>query len=396
MSEESAPIHGFCDPRFEGVREVFAENFMSRRDVGAAACIVIDGRTVVDLWGGWIDRDHSAEWQRDTLVNVYSTTKGMTTICAHQLIESGALDLDEPVATYWPEFAAAGKGDIPVRWLLCHQAGLPAIRKKLPREALFDWSQMTEALAAETPWWEPGTKHGYHAVTFGFLVGELIRRVSGQSVGAYFRDHVAGPLGADFHIGLAKEHDARTADMIGSLGVPKSSKVLKLKGPLADFLRDMSDPTTMAGAAFNNPPGRRGDANTREWRAAEMPASNGHGTARAIARIYSALARGGEVDGVRILSPESVERATVEQASGPDAVLGGIEMRFGLGFMLRQRRMPMSLGPDGFGHAGAGGSLGCADPETKVGFGYVMNRMQAALGGGIGAYAILKAFQESL
>lgn len=396
MTAKPVPIHGTCAPGFERVREAFAENFSVRGDVGAAANIVVDGRSVVDLWGGWVDRERSAEWQRDTLVNVFSTTKGITTICAHQLVERGALDLDEPVATYWPEFAAAGKGDLPVRWLLCHKAGLPALREPLPREALYDWSQMTAALAAEVPWWEPGTKHGYHALTFGFLVGEVIRRVSGQSVGTFFREHVAGPLDADFHIGLAPAHDARTANTIGSLKVPKSSPSLKIEGPLGKFLREMADPSTMAGATFSNPRQRRGEVNTREWRAAEIPAVNGHGTARSIARIYSALARGGEVDGVRVLTPESIERATTEQAFGPDAVLGGIKMRFGLGFALRHPGMPLSPGPAGFGHAGAGGSLGCADPENRVGFGYTMNRMQAGLGGGPGAYALLEALYESL
>ena len=277
----------------------------------------------------------------------------MTAICAHQLVERGLLDLDAPVAKYWPEFAQKDKGAIPVRWLLSHQAGLPAIRKPLAQDELYDWNAMAAALAEQEPWWEPGTRHGYHALTFGHLVGEVIRRVSGKSVGTFFRENVAGPLGADFHIGLAAEHDARTSDLYGSLAPPSPEKGGPvIPGPLGQFMKDMTDPSTMAGAAFNNPPGRNDRVNTREWRAAEIPAANGHGTAESLARIYGALARGGELGGVRLLEPESIERARTEQAFGPDAVLGGLPMRFGLGFMLRQDFMPISPNASAFGHPG--------------------------------------------
>jgi CubicO group peptidase (beta-lactamase class C family) len=390
-------VEGHCDPRFAPIRDIFEKSFADGEELGAAIAFCLDGELVVDLWGGYRDVARTEPWTRDTLVNTYSTTKGMTALCAHQLVERGLLDLDAPVSRYWPEFAAGGKGEIPVRWLLSHQAGLPAVRRPLAPEALYDWDAMAGALAEQEPWWEPGTRHGYHALTFGFLVGELIRRVSGRSVGAFFREEVAGPLGADFFIGLPAEEDPRVADLQGGLAPPTPAEGgPEIPGPLGQFLRDMTDPSTMTGAAFNNPPGRAERVNTRAWRAAEIPAANGHGTAEALARIYGALARGGELGGVRLLEPESIELARTEQAFGPDAVLGSLPMRFGLGFMLRQDFMPLSPNASAFGHPGAGGSIGMADPEAKVGFGYVMNQMKLGLVGGPGAFAVLQSFFERL
>jgi CubicO group peptidase (beta-lactamase class C family) len=391
-----ARVHGRCDPRFAPVRELFARGFSASGELGAAACFELDGEPVVDLWGGFCDRERTREWQPDTLVNVYSTTKGMTAICAHQLVERGLLELDAPVASYWPEFGTAGKAELPVRYLLDHRAGLPALRAPLPEQALYDWKRMSTALAEEDLWWEPGARLGYHALTFGYLVGELIRRISGLSVGAYLREHVTGPLGADFHIGLSESQQARTASLHGRLAPPRRRAGRPFPGPLAEFLRDLSDPSTMTGAAFNNPHQPDGVANGRAWRAAEIPAANGHGTARAIARIYGALARGGAVDGVRILESRSIEAAIEEQAFAPDVVLGGLPMRFGLGFMLRQDFVPLSPGRRAFGHPGAGGSLGMADPDAKVGFGYTMNRMHPRLLGSDGAFAMIRAFFDAL
>jgi CubicO group peptidase (beta-lactamase class C family) len=388
-------VQGHCDSRFESVRKIFEDSFDSGPELGASVSFTVDGESVVDLWGGHLDREKTRPWERDTLVNVYSTTKGMTAICAHQLIERGLLDVDAPVATYWPEFAAKGKQDIPVRWLLSHQAGLPAPKKPLTLEDLLGWDGMVTALAEQEPWWEPGTKHGYHAMTFGHLVGEVVRRISGKTLGTFFRENVAEPLGADFHIGLAAEHDARTSDLHGSLAPPKDSPGARIKGPLGDFLRDMTDPTTLAGATFNNPRFGPDTVNSRAWRAAEIPAANGHGTARALARIYGALARGGEIDGVRILEPGTIDSARQEQAFGPDAVLR-MPMRFGLGFMLRQEFMPISPNDSAFGHPGAGGSIGMADPEAQVGFGYTMNKMQMGLVGSAGAFQMIAAFYRAL
>jgi CubicO group peptidase (beta-lactamase class C family) len=398
----SVPVYGHCDPRFAEVREIFVEK-LATKEVGAAIAFTLNGEPVVDLWGGYTAKDHAQEWQRDTIVNTYSTTKGMTALVAHRLVEQGLIDLDAPVATYWPEFAQAGKEEAPVRWLLSHQMGLPAIRKTLPPETLYDWNAMCTALAETEPWWTPGTQHGYHPVTFGFLVGEVIRRVTEKSVGRLFREEIAEPLGADFHIGLPLEHHGRVSDLIGSLAPPpdprkakKGQTVARVKGPMAGFMRDMADPTTMVGAAFNNPRVRRGAHNTTEWRQAEIPSANGHGSARALARIYGALACGGEVDGIRLLEPNSIDLARTEQASGPDATLGQMPMRFGLGFMLRSDFMPFSPNDGAFGHPGAGGSIGMADPETGVGFGYVMNKMSMGLVGGPTGLGVLKAFFDAL
>jgi len=391
------PIHGHCDPRFEEVRRVFTENLASGADLGAGVAFTLHGELVVDLWGGFLEPDSDSEWQRDTLVNLYSTTKGMLSICVQQLVERGLLDIDLPVAEYWPEFAAAGKSEIPVRQLLCHQAGLPAVRKPLESGVLYDWGAFTSALADQEPWWEPGSRHGYHAMTFGHLVGEVVRRISGQGVGSFFKENVAEPLDADFWIGVPEEEHSRISRLHGRLmGGEGSGGGNKIPDALKSFLRDMADPTTMTGGAFNNPPISPDAVNSPEWRRAEIPAANGHGTARSLARIYGALSTGGEVDGIRILESESIERAIEVQAEGPDAVLGGMPMRFGQGFMLRSMIMPLSPSPRAFGHPGAGGSVGMADPDAGVGFGYTPNKMQMGLVGGAGAFAMLKAFFEAL
>jgi CubicO group peptidase (beta-lactamase class C family) len=363
-------VHGSCDAAFAGVQRVFEEGFRSRNEVGAAVAVVVDGRCVVELWGGFADQARTQAWQRDTLVNVYSTTKGMTALCAHRLIDAGKLDLDAPVARYWPEFAAAGKGEIPVRWLLSHRAGLAAVRDPLPGEALYDWDAMCGALAAQTPWWKPGELHGYHAVTFGWLVGELVRRIDGRSLGRYFREEIAAPLGADFHIGLPDAQHGRVAEM-GAIPLPEpGAEGMSLAALVA------GDPESLAARAFLNPPSMALGPNHAEWRRAEIPGANGHATARGIARIYGVLARGGEQDGVQLLSRAGIERCREEQSRGLDHVLQ-ISTRVGLGFMLSQDAPLAAFGPNAgtFGHPGAGGSVGFADPTTRVGFGYVMNRM---------------------
>lgn len=399
---DPVPVDGHCDPRFASVREIF-EKKVASDEVGAAIAFTLDGELVVDLWCGYTSKDRTEPWARDTIVNTYSTTKGMTALIAHRLVEQGRIDLDARVADYWPEFAQAGKQDIPVRWLLSHQAGLPAVRETLPPETLYDWDAMCDALAKTEPWWKPGEQHGYHPVTFGFLVGEVIRRVSGRTVGELFREDVARPLGADYHIGLPASEHHRVSDMIGSLAPPREGAkteggkpAVRLKGPLADFMRDMVDPTTMVGAAFNNPHIKAGQHNSKAWREAEIPAANGHGNARALARIYGGLARGGEIDGVRLLEPESIARARREQVQGPDATLAKMPMRYGLGFMLRSDFMPLSPSENAFGHPGAGGSIGMADPDAKVGFGFVMNKMSQGLVGGPTGFAVLRAFFEAL
>ena len=361
----AAPIEGECDPRFSAVRDAFTASFAKYGNVGAAICVYVEGRPVVDLWGGYADAARTSPWQRDTIVNVYSTTKGMTAICAHILVERGELDIDAPVATYWPEFAQGGKDDVSVRWLLSHQAGLPAISKPLGGHAMFDWNLMTTALAEQRPWWTPGTKHGYHALTFGWLVGEVVRRITNKSLGVFFRDEVAQPLGADFHIGLGPEYDARTAEVI--LATPPPADAMD---PLT---KRLMDPESLAAKSITNPPGLFEEVNTRSWRGAEIPAANGHGNARALARIYGALGHA-DVDGGTILRSGTIEKATAVQASGPDAVLP-LHTAFGAGFFLPTQDCVFSRAPRAFGHPGAGGSLGFADPDEGLGFGFTMNQM---------------------
>ncbi len=388
---ESVPVGGTCEPRFERVRKAFIENFEERGELGAAVAVTLDGKPVVDLWGGFSDKAKTAPWTRDTIVNVFSTTKGLTAICAHRLVDQGKLDLDAPVAKYWPEFAQAGKQELPVRYLLSHRAGLPAIRKPLPTKALFNWETMTSALAEQDPWWTTGTKHGYHALTYGWLVGEVVRRITGKSLGTYFRDEVAQPLGLDCHIGLDQKHDHRVATLLPAAPPPP--------GAPNPFLEMMKDPESVAAKTLANPPDLLAPktVNSREWRGAEIPAANGHTTARALARVYGALSRGGEVDGIQVLTPAGIQRGYTEQSCGTDAVLT-ISTRFGLGFMLSQPSPGSSFGPNPrtFGHPGAGGSLGVADPDTKVGFGYVMNQMGSGLLVDPRAKALLNAVYQSL
>lgn len=362
-------IEGTCGERFRRVRETFAANFENGGEIGAAVAVTLDGAPVVDLWSGHADAARTRPWTRDTLVNVYSTTKGLTAICAHRLVDQGKLDLDSPVARYWPEFAQAGKDKLPVRFLLSHQAGLPAVSKPLAPETFYDWNAMCAALAEQKPWWEPGTRHGYHAITYGWLVGEVIRRVSGKTMGAYFHDEIAGPLGLDAHVGLDAKEDARVAEIVPAPPPPPGQP-----NPFAEMLKN---PESMVARAIMNPPTVVLDpnvVNSRAFRAMELPSANGHATARALARVYGALARGGEVDGYRVLSRASIERAYAQQAFGFDEVLQQTS-RIGLGFMLSHDGARLGPNPHAFGHPGAGGSLGFADPAAKIGFGYAMNQM---------------------
>jgi CubicO group peptidase (beta-lactamase class C family) len=359
------PIHGQCDPRFRAVREAFAENFATRDEVGAAVAVTIDGKSVVDLWGGHADAGRTRPWERDTIVHVWSTTKPLTALCAHVLIDRGVLDVEAPVARYWPEFAAGGKADVRVQHLLTHRAGLAAVRSPLPPAAIYDWKTMAGALAAQEPWWEPGAHVGYHVLTFGWLVGEVVRRVSGKSLGRFFRDEVSRPLEVDFHIGLAAEEDARTADTIATPPTDPGDLLVQALG----------DPESMRAKAFFNPPFVPELVNTRAWRATEIPAANGHGNARAVARLYGALARGGELDGVRLLRAATLVRATHEWCRGT-CLVTGVPCRLGLGFALALPEWPLGPGAHSFGHPGAGGSLGFADPDARLGFGYTPNRME--------------------
>lgn len=362
-------VHGTCDPRFSRVRDVFADNFTRHGEVGASLAVMVDGKMAVDVWGGHADADRTRPWERDTIVNTFSTTKGIVATCAHRLVDQGKLDIDAPVAQYWPEFGQAGKGEIPVRYLLSHQAGLPAPRNFLAPGMGYIWEPLRDALAEAEPWWEPGTRHGYHAVTFGHLVGEVIRRASGMTVGQYFREEIGEPLGVDFHIGFGPEHDVRTADMI-----PAPLPTLDSSNPMAKVFMD---PNSMNFRAFMISLDTVLDSNymnTREWRAAEIPAANGHGNGRSLARLYGALARGGELDGFRLLSEQAIAAATAEQAYGQDAILL-MPTRMGLGYMLDLPDLQISPSGRMFGHGGMGGSFGYADPDTRMAIGYTMNKM---------------------
>ncbi len=383
-------ISGRVEPGYEPVRDAFAANFDRQEELGAACCVYRDGRPVVDIWAGEVAPDGPA-WDEDTLGLVFSTTKGAAAVCAHLLASRKELDLDARVVDYWPEFAAAGKGDVPVRWLLTHQVGLPVVDAALSFDEVCAVAPVVAALAAQAPVWKPGTSHGYHALTYGWLVGEVVRRVTGRSLGQVFTDEVAGPLGLDFWIGLPEAEEARVAQL-ESPPLPTDPELLALMAAVMGSDSLLWRALTLNGALGADFSETGPIFNSRAVHATEMPAANGITTARSLARMYAATV--GEVDGVRILPPDTVADACAERASGPDAVLM-IESRFGTGFMLDSQLCPM-LGPASFGHAGAGGSLGFADPGAGIGFGYVMNRMGADLTGDVRAINLVAAVRACL
>ncbi|UUU36157.1 beta-lactamase family protein [Streptomyces sp. CA-210063] len=360
-------VRGHCEARFQAVRSAFEENFDARDELGAAVTVTLHGETVVDLWGGWADGARTRPWERDTLVNVWSTSKGPTALCAHLLTDRGLLDLDAPVAAYWPEFAAAGKEGVLVRHLLSHRSGLAGPREPHSFAQLCDWELTVKRLAAQEPWWEPGTQSGYHAMTFGFLVGEVVRRVSGLLPGAFLERDVTGPLGIDFTIGLPDAKASRAAELVH----PPTATTSEQAAIFAQL-------TPTALAALANPVVGAAEANSPEWRAAEVPAANGHGTARAVAALYGILALRGTWGGQRVLSPEAAERVREAQGGCRDLVLGagfGRDTEIGLGLWLSGPHGSYGPNPRAFGHDGYGGSCGLADPEAGVSLGYVMNRM---------------------
>ncbi|QQC90592.1 serine hydrolase domain-containing protein [Streptomyces alfalfae] len=366
-------IGGEVAAGFEPVREAFAENFARHGDIGAAVCVYWHGRPVVDLWGGIADPDTGRPWTRDTLQLVYSATKGATATAVHLLVQRGELDLDAPVATYWPEFAANGKADILLRWLLSHQAGLVTLDQPVPLTEALAWHPMASALAAQRPVWTPGTAHGYHGRTWGWLVGEVIRRVSGRTPGRFFAEEIAAPLGLDFFIGLPADERDRVSRMVHSK--PEVDFTTVPPELIPEDLRDQviawSDPNSLSNRAYTVTAPSAIDFNSPEVQAAELPASNGIGTARGLARMYAALI--GEVDGLRLFLPETLMLATKEQAAGIDQVLVA-PSRFSSGYQLPTTDNPMN-GPNAFGHNGRGGSLAFADSETGIAFAYTMNHI---------------------
>jgi CubicO group peptidase (beta-lactamase class C family) len=354
------PISGTCKPGFEPVRDAFAANFAERGEVGANVCVMVDGEVVVDLAGGWADAACTRPWQADTIVNFYSAGKALVALLALQAVDAGLVGLDEPIAAVWPEFAAGGKQRATVRHALCHRAGVPAIRERLTDADLSDWHRMAAAVAATEPWFEPGSRHIYHTNTFGHLVGEIVRRTTGDLPGARLAS-VAGPLGADLWWGLPTSEQHRCADVIWA---PAQEM------PDLD-LDALSGEALMLALGYFNPPGysSRGVVNTAAWRSAQVPSTNGHGTAKALARVYSALLEPG-----RLLSPALLAEATRVQSEGHCPVLGE-EVAFGLGFVPTSVRRPLGPNPHSFGHFGTGGAAGFADPDAGVAFGYVMNHV---------------------
>ena len=357
-------VQGFVKPGFEPVSEAFGGNFERFGEVGAACCIYREGRVVVDLHGGVTTPAGASPYSADTLQMVMSSTKGVVAVAAHILGEEGKLDFDAPVVEYWPEFGAEGKKDIPVRWLFSHRAGLPAIDRQLTIEDVFAWTPVVDGLAAQRPLWEPNSAHGYHVGTYGWLAGEVIRRIVGVSVGEFVAGRIAKPLKLDLWIGLPEAMEPRVAPMLAPPPPAPGT-------PVDIFTARLVDPSTLLHKAFANPPLPAPVFNQRAFHAAEIPAANGITNARSLARMYAACI--GEVDGVRLLQPETVDAATRVQSAGEDLVLG-YETRYATGFQLSFPFRPMT-GEGSFGHYGMGGSVGFADPERGIAFGYVMNQM---------------------
>jgi CubicO group peptidase (beta-lactamase class C family) len=360
-SSEHAEIAGTCDERFAAVAAAFRENFSKRSELGAGVAVIVEGRTVVELWGGWADTDRSRPWRQDTVVNVFSVGKALAAVCVLMLVSRGSLELDDAVSHHWPEFAAGGKEDVTVREALSHRAGLAAISRDLPEGSLYDWAQVTQALAEQEPWWTPGTGHGYHVHTFGFLAGEIVRRVTGERIGSFLQREAAERLGVELNFGLDPRSRPRRAEYVFDW---------KTSARAAQAQRAFRD-THLRERAYMNPPGATGigTVNTAAWQDAELPSANLHAGAPAIARVYDAL-----LSNAPSLVGEDVLREAIAEASvGEDLVLGR-QSRFGLGFQLTQPERPLGPNPRSFGHFGTGGALGFADPDAAVAFGYVMNR----------------------
>ncbi len=368
---------GTCEPDFEPVRDALAGLVESGKDIGACAAVVHQGKLVADVWAGHTDEARTTPWEQDTIINVWSTTKTMTNLCALMLADAGELDVDAPVADYWPEFKANGKENVLVRHLLAHTAGLPGWRTPITLEDLYDWGKVCALLAEDEPWWEPGTASGYHAITQGNLVGEVVRRVTGQSVGTWFAENIAGPLGADFHIGTPAECDGRVAKVISP---PSLADQLGAADPDGIPMRVMINPLLDASKSWDV-----------DWRRAEIPAAGGHGNARSVAIIQSAVSCGGETHGRRLFSEKVGDVIFREQSNGTDLVLG-VPLRFGIGYGLPIPEIPLPSQRTCF-WGGWGGSLVVNDLENHLTVAYVMNRMgEGTVGDDRGAAIIMAAY----
>ena len=370
MSDHSAALGGKCSDPFEPLRELFGAKLESGEELGASLAVNIDGEMVVDRWGGWTDEGSTVPWTENTITCVFSTTKTMTALAALVLVDRGELDLDARVAKYWPEFAAQGKAGIKVRHLLSHTSGVSGWEQPVTFDDVYDWEKATAMLAAQAPWWEPGTASGYHSFTYGHLIGEVIRRITGQRLGDFFAAQIAGPLGADFHIGLPPSEFHRVANLVAPQWPPTDLTRLNPDSP-----------------AFKTATGPNLDLNielsqTERWRRADIGAGNGHGNARSVARIQSAVACGGVVDGVRLLSPKTIDRIFEVQSNMVDLVMG-VQIKMGVGYGLLPMPQVLPFLPEGrlASWGGAGGSLVIADADRRMTFGYVMNKMVPSLVG---------------
>ncbi|MGB0114334.1 MAG: serine hydrolase domain-containing protein [Ilumatobacteraceae bacterium] len=384
---DAVEIHGTVADGFGAVADAFERNFTEHGELGAAFALYVNGEAKADLWGGVADKSTGRPWTDDTLQLVYSTTKGAAAICVARLVEAGALRYEDRVADHWPEFAANGKGNITVAQMMSHQGGLSHTEQQMTGEEILAVTPVVEALAAQAPLWEPGTAHGYHALTYGWLAGELVRRVDGRTIGRYFADEVAGPLGLDFWIGLPESEEPRVSRLENApppTDPEAFALMMSIMGPGTPGFMAL----TLGGAIT----GIEGGFNSRAVHATEMPAANGITTARSLARMYAATI--GDVDGTRLIGDAMVDVVRAEQVNGVDRSLT-LPTRFGMGFML-DGEFSMMLGPGSFGHAGAGGSLGYADPETGVGYGYVMNQMAGGLAGDPRTVALNEAVRSCI
>ncbi|WP_339827234.1 serine hydrolase domain-containing protein [uncultured Parasphingorhabdus sp.] len=373
----TTPIHGTCDPRFAAVKAAFENNFSEHGDLGASVAITLDGEFVVDLWGGHLDEERTQPWQEDSLVNVWSSTKTMAAMSLLLLADRGEVDLDAPASKYWPEFGQSGKKAVEVRHFLSHTAGLSGMDKQVEGDALYDWEWMTTALAKQEPWWEPGTQSGYHAITQGHLIGEIVRRVTGETIGNFFRKEIAEPTGADFHIGADESLDAR----IGNLVPPAS-------GP-------SPAPDSIASRTFANPGVDATEPRKRAWRGAEIPAANGQGNARSIVRAQTAMANGGQAFGKTIMSEAGTKRIFEKQSEGVDLVLG-IPVTFGMGYGLNSTSTPISPNANTAFWGGYGGSSVIIDQDARLCFSYVMNKMETGLLGDPRGFGLAAAMYMSM
>ena len=373
-------VEGTCAAGYEPVRQALQRSLASGADVGASVAVVIDGEFMVDIWGGIADADSGRPWTQDTVVNVFSTTKTMTALVALMLADRGELDFEAPVARYWPQFAANGKADIRVSQLMSHSAGLSGWREKVTMQDLYDWEKVTALLAAQAPLWPPGTASGYHAITQGYLVGEVVRRITGKSLGTVFREEIAEPLGADFHIGLPASEDARVAELVPP---PRGARA------------GDGQQTEVQAITFNNPTIDVSATATRAWRGAEIPAAGGTGNARSVAQIHTILANGGLAQGKRFMSQAGCRKALELQIEGPDLVLG-TPARFGMGFGLAGGVVPLPNPQDSMYWGGYGGSLILIDMKARTTIAYAMNRMAGTTQGDMRAFSLAMATWTAL